>query len=119
MSTFNHMAFTLMTRAPYVWPKDEVPQKGLSRSERIRRLIRAADRPVSAAEIAFDMDDHFPNFGSHLVWLLMKHDISKGRVIFDRGLYSWSKESEFAEATAIREAVKLLRRHGYKVTNPK
>lgn len=118
MSTFNCMATALMRKSIAPWSEADIPEKGLNRTERIRRLLRAAHRPVSAAEIAFDLEDHFPNFGSHLVWLLMKHDISKDRVIFANGLYSWNHEYESAQATAIREAKKLLRSHGYKVTKP-
>lgn len=118
MSTFNHMATALMRKSIAPWSEADIPEKGLSRTERIRRLLRAAHRPVSAAEIAFDMEDHFPNFGSGLVWLLMKYDISKGRVIFARNLYSWNHDYETAQATAIREAEKLLRSHGYKVVKP-
>lgn len=119
MNPFTHMAKALSAANVNAWGEADIPaEKGLSRTERIRRLLRAAHRPVRAAEIAFDLEDHFPNFGSHLVWLLMKHDIGKGRVIFSRGLYSWSHDYESAQATAIREAEKLLRSHGYKVVKP-
>jgi hypothetical protein len=91
----------------------------LSRVERIRQLLKGEGRAMTDAEIAFDMADHFPNFNTNLVWLLLKHDISKGRVRMIRhGLYRWNEEYESAEATAIRAAVKLLTTHGYTVKAP-
>lgn len=118
MNPFHNMALVLTRATVAAWNPEDVPEKGLNRSERIRCLLRAAHRPVTAAEIAFDMEDAFPNFGSHLVWLLMKYDIAKGRVLYSNGLYSWSHEYESAEATALREAERLLRRHGYKLVKP-
>ena len=119
MTPFTQMAATLTAKTISAWNIDtnERP-RGLSRTETIRRLLKSASRPVTAAEIAFDMDE-FPNFGSHLVWLLLKYDISKGRVLLQDGKYRWSHAYDTAEATAIRDAVKLLRQHGYKVREPK
>lgn len=119
MNPFTQMATTLTAKTVAAWniDTDERP-RGLSRTETIRRMLKAASRPVTAAEIAFDMEE-FPNFGSHLVWLLLKYDISKGRVIFNEGKYSYNPAFDTAEAAAIRDAVKLLRQHGYKVREPK
>jgi hypothetical protein len=119
MSTFTHMAAVLTTTTSPAWSMAALPPKGLSRTERIRRLLKAASRPVNAEEIAWDMDVEFPDFGVHLVWLLLKYDIQKGRVILDAGRYSWNHAYDTAEAQAIRAAVKLLRAHGYTVKEPK
>ncbi len=56
---------------------------------------------MSAAEIAFDLDPDIPSFNSGLVWLLLKYDIQKGRVLLTNGMYAWNFEHESAEATAI------------------
>lgn len=117
MNPFTQMATVLTASSVPAWNVADIPEKGLSRTETIRRLLKAANRPVTAAEITFDVE--FPNFGSHLVWLLLKHDISKGRVIFKDGRYSWSHEYDSAQATAIRDAIKLLKSNGYQVKPPK
>ena len=119
MNPFTQMASSLTAHALPAWTQSEPITKGLSRTERIRCLLRAATRPVTAAEIAFDMEDEFPNFGSGLVWLLLKYDIQKGRVILVRGKYIWNQEYDTAESAAIRDAVKLLKKHGYQVKPPK
>lgn len=118
MNPFTQMAATLARAHTPAWVSQVAPEPGMSRTERIRRLLKASSRPVTAAEICFDMAEHFPNFGSHLVWLLLKYDISKGRVTLDNGKYRWNKEYETAQAQAIRAAIKLLEQHGYEVTQP-
>lgn len=115
MNPFAQMTATLSANNQPAWSTDTTAVKGLSRTERIRRLLKAATRPVTAAEIAWDMDTEFPNFGSHLVWLLLKHDISKGRVALSDGRYTWVHAYDTAEALAIRKAIKLLRANGYQV----
>ena len=121
MNPFTQMAAALSVKHATAWGDISSPSEpGVSRTERIRRLLKAASRPVTAAEIAFDMADHFPNFGAHLVWLLLKHDISKGRVRQIRaGLYRWNEDYDTAQATALREATALLKKHGYQVKPPK
>ena len=118
MNPIQQMAQALSGAHVPAWNSAEPVPKGMNRTETIRCLLKSAHRPVTAAEIAFDMEE-FPNFGSHLVWLLLKYDIQKGRVTLDRGRYSWNHEYDTAEATAIREAVKLLAKHGYTVKAPK
>jgi len=118
-SPFVYMACSLTLHSLAATPADaEAIPDGLTRTERLRRLLKTYRRPVTAAEIAWDMDDHFPDFGAHLVWLLLKYEISKGRVLFADGKYTWNREYETAEAQAIRAAVKLLKHHGYKVKEP-
>lgn len=119
MSGFTQMAAVLARNNLPAWGASEKPAMGLSRTERIRQLLKSANRPVTAEEIAWDMEDEFPNFGVHLVWLLLKYDISKGRILLEKGRYSWSHTYDTAEASAIREAVKLLKHHGYSVKAPK
>ena len=118
MNPFTNMAAVLTAHTAAPWNESEPPAKGLNRTDRIRCLLKTSCRPVTAAEIAFDMGDEFPNFGSHLVWLLMKYDISKGRVILDAGRYSWNHDYDTAEAKEVRAAVKLLKKKGYLVTAP-
>ena len=117
MTSFVQMASVLSAAHVPAWSSEEPKPKGMNRTETIRCLLKSSSRPVTAAEIAFDMED-FPNFGSHLVWLLLKYDIQKGRVTLDRGRYSWNHAYDTAEAAAIRDAVKLLKAHGYRVKEP-
>lgn len=117
-SPFIHMACSLTLRTAHWHAEQAETIKDTSRTERIRQLLRAARRPVTAAEIAFDMADDFPNFGSHLVWLLLKYDISKGRVTLNDGLYAYRHEFDTAAETALRDAVKLLKAAGYTLKAP-
>lgn len=117
MNPFSQMIDALSTHHTPPWG---IPEAGggkqTSRTETIRELLRSATRPVTAPEIAFDVD--LPSFNTNLVWLLLKHDISKGRVILQNGRYSWNHEYDSAQATAIRNAVQLLKRHGFDVEGP-
>lgn len=115
MNPFTQMASVLSAVNLPAWNTEAIPD-GLNRTDRIRQLLKEASRPVTANEIAWDMADHFPNFGSHLVWLLMKYDMQKGRVILEDGKYRWNVDYDTAEAKSIRDAVQLLRKHGYRVT---
>lgn len=119
-SPFIHMACSLTLQPVRTWKAEvDAIEPGLNRTERIRRLLKATGAALTDAEIAWDMADHFPNFGAHLVWLLLKHDISKGRVRQIRpGLYRWNDEYDTAEAAAVRDAIKLLKTHGYRVKAP-
>lgn len=120
-SPFIHMACSLTLRPLPNWkPVDASIPPGLNRTERIRQLLRASGRPLTAHEITWDMEDHFPNFGSHLVWLLLKYEMEKGRITFDKGhgTYAWNHAYESAEQEEIRQAEKLLKKHGYKVSKP-
>lgn len=87
--------------------------KSQSRVGSIRDLLKCEARPMSAAEIAYDVD--LPSFNQGLVWLLLKYDIQKGRVLFANGLYAWNAEFDLAHETAIRAAIKLLKKSGYTV----
>lgn len=123
MNSFDQIATTLTHGNPWAMakPRQVKPaiEPGISRVERIRQLLKSTGTAMTDAEIAWDMADHFPNFGANLVWLLLKHDIAKGRVRMIRhGLYRWNDEYEGATQTAIRAAIKLLKRHGYQVTEP-
>ena len=72
---------------------------------------------MSAAEILFDAGDQLPySANTSLVSMLLKWDIKQGRVTFEDGRYNWNSETAAAEAQAVREALHLLRRHGYKCT---
>ena len=113
MNPFQQMAQALAQKTAYM-QRTAVSTKGMSKTDTIRCLIKSSSRPLSAAEIAFDMDE-FPNFGAHLVWLLMKYDMQKGRVILTDGRYRWNHEYDSQEAEELRDAVKLLKKHGYQV----
>ena len=82
MNVFQKMSVTLAGSNRQVSPRAPIEEdcKKLSRTETIRRLLKASNRPMTSAEITFDLEDSFPNFGSHLVWLLLKYDIEKSRV---------------------------------------
>ena len=88
---------------------------GTTRTESIRELLRDATRQLTAAEIAFDLD--LPS--SCTVWLLMKYDMQKGRVLLADGMYRWNHAYDRQEAEELRDAVKLLKRAGYSVKAPK
>ena len=64
---FTHMAGSLGARpVPNGAPADS-QAKPLSRTETIRRHLRETGTAMTSEEIAFDLDDALPNFGSHLV----------------------------------------------------
>lgn len=117
-SPFVQMASALTLHRHQAWQNDTTDTGGkpISRTERIRQLLRQEGRGMTSGEIAFDLGEHFPNFGAHLVWLLLKHDISKGRVRLADGLYYYNAEFDTDQATAIRAAEALLKRHGYVFT---
>lgn len=117
-SPFIHMACSLTLRPAHWHTEQAEDTKSTSRTERIRQMLRAARRPVTAAEIAFDMADDFPNFGSHLVWLLLKHDISKGRITLTDSLYAYRHDFDTDAEAAVRDAIKLLKAHGYTLKAP-
>jgi hypothetical protein len=99
--------------------RQAVEPQSSSRTECIRAVLRQAERPMSAAEILFDAGDKLPySANTSLVSMLLKWDIKQGRVTFEDGRYLWNSEAAAAEAQAVREALQLLRRHGYKCKPP-
>ena len=116
MNPFTQMATVLARSAfPEAPPVRVKREPGESRTESIRNLLREATRPMSAAEIAYDLE--LPS--SCTVWLLMKYDMQKGRVLLADGLYQWSHDYDRQEAEELRSAVKLLQKAGYTVKAPK
>lgn len=115
---FQQIARSLMR--PTSVPVLRAPEpKAQGRTESIRAVLRQAGRPMSAAEILFDAGDSLPHSAnSSLVSMLLKWDIKQGRVIFEDGRYRWSSETEAEEAEAVRDALKLLRRRGYRIEAP-
>jgi hypothetical protein len=114
MNPCEQLTKTLARRQPVksAWQPGLAP-KSQTRVGGIRDLLKSEARPMTAAEIAFDVD--LPSHTQNLVWLLLKYDIQKGRVLLVDGMYSWNFEHDSAEATAIRAAIKLLKKNGYTV----
>lgn len=117
MSSFTQMATVLAKQPAFpAAPRARTKQaQGETRTEGIRNLLREATRPLTAAEIAYDLD--LPT--SCTVWLLMKYDMQKGRVLLADGHYRWNHEYDRQEAEELRAAVKLLKKAGYQVKPPK
>jgi hypothetical protein len=115
MNPFEQMANSLKRQAPAksFWQPGSAP-KSQTRVGAIRDLLKSEARPMTAAEIAFDVD--LPSHTQNLVWLLLKYDIKKGRVLLSEGLYTWNAEFDSREEVAIRAAIKLLKKNGYTVT---
>ena len=115
---FQQIARSLMRPTSVPVPRASEP-KAQGRTGSIRAVLRQAGRPMSAAEILFDAGEALPfSANSSLVSMLLKWDIKQGRVIFEDGRYRWCSETEAEEAEAVREALKLLRRRGYRIEAP-
>lgn len=113
MTSFCAMANDLI-RAPVAAMVEDVPVKSETRTGAIREVLKNSGRAMTAAEIAYVVD--WPSFDTSLVFLLLKHDIAKGRVLVPvRGKYQWNYDWDTAEAAAVRAAIQLLQRHGYAV----
>ena len=111
MTSFCNMANDLI-RAPVAAMVEDVPVKSETRTGAIRAALKRSGRTMTAAEIAYDVD--LPSFDTSLVFLLLKHDIAKGRVLVpERGKYRWNFDWDTADAAAVRAAIKLLQRAGY------
>ena len=115
---FQQIAYSLMRPVSAPVPRTPEP-KAQGRTESIRAVLRQSGRPMSAAEILFDAGDALQySANTSLVSMLLKWDIRQGRVRFEDGSYSWSSETEAAEAAEVRAALQLLRRHGYVCRGP-
>lgn len=86
----------------------------LSKTEAIRRLLRTAG-PMTSARICLEVD--LPNTGR--VSALLKADLRCGRVALRCGRFEWNRNYDEALAVDLQDAVRLLRRHGYKVAAPR
>jgi hypothetical protein len=88
-----------------------------NRTERIRKVLREAGRPMSSIEIVVKAG--FPRgTNSGLVGALLKWDIRQRRVVYDADHYYWNDEEAAREAAELRHAAQLLRRHGFTVSEP-
>lgn len=114
MNPFEQMAAVLAKREPPRRQACAPRVTSTSRTGAIRDLLKAEGRPMSAAEIAYDVD--LPSFNQNLVWLLLKYDIAKERVIYLDGKFEWSTEYDSEHNVQIRAAIKLLEKSGYSVT---
>ena len=117
MNPFAALATELTRKTAQAWSIGEAPKRPQSRTANIRALLKASSKPMTAFEIAYDVD--LPSFTSNLVWLLLKHDVRLGRVVLDDNKFSYNHEWDSALAASLRDAEKLLKRHGYKVNAPK
>ncbi len=117
MNPFAALATELVRSNRQGWATPEAQEKPKSRTGTIRELLKSSDRPMTAFEIAMDVD--LPSFTSHLVWLLLKHNIKLGRVIFVDNKYSYNHAWDTDLAASLRDAEKLLRKHSYAVAAPK
>lgn len=114
-SSFTHMAQAL-TRP--VWPfrstAAAAEPAATSRTESIRQLLRQGG-PMRAQRIATELD--LPQ--TALVGALLKADLARGRVRLCNGIYEWNHDHDDALARELSAAARLLRRHGYRVQEPR
>lgn len=81
-------------------------------TDKIRAMLQRG--PATAREIANACDLK----GSGFVGALLRHDVQKGKVFLSDGLYSWNYDYDDQEEEELRDAVKLLKKHGFKVQQP-
>lgn len=105
-----------LTGQPYAaWPQvraAESTERAPSLTERIRAMIKDQG-PLTAQQISVALD--VPG-ASGRVWALLKNDIRLGRIVAREGQFHWSWAYDVQMQTKLRDAAKLLRRHGYAVT---
>ena len=105
-----------LTGQPYAaWPQvraAEPTERAPSLTERIRAMIKDQG-PLTAQQISVALD--VPG-ASGRVWALLKNDIRLGRIVAREGQFHWSWAYDVQMQTKLRDAAKLLRRHGYAVT---
>ncbi len=105
-----------LTGQPYAaWPQvreAEPTERTPSLTERIRAMIKVQG-PLTAQQISVALD--VPG-ASGRVWALLKNDIRLGRIVAREGQFHWSWAYDVQMQTKLRDAAKLLRRHGYVVT---
>jgi len=105
-----------LTGQPYaVWPQVRTAEPGErtpSLTESIRAMIKIQG-PLTAQQISLALD--VPG-SSGRVWALLKNDIRLGRIVAREGQFHWSWAYDVQMQTKLRDAAKLLRRHGYVVT---
>ena len=105
-----------LTGQPYAaWPQvraAEPTERAPSLTERIRAMIKDQG-PLTAQQISVALD--VPG-ASGRVWALLKNDIRLGGIVAREGQFHWSWAYDVQMQTKLRDAAKLLRRHGYAVT---
>lgn len=82
----------------------------VSKAGQIRELLRR-NGPMSAGSICMDVDI----MNSGLVSAVLKHDMALGRVRLVGHLYSLDPSFDDAQQREISQAVRLLKRAGYRV----
>jgi hypothetical protein len=118
MNPFAQMTQAL-TRPPKRWHpmlgSETAAIDGLNRTDALRTLLRLGG-PASAIDLAQNATGH--NLKTSAVSALLKKDIQKGQITFNGELYAWNHEFDQAVYEQISDAIALLKRHGFGVTEP-
>jgi hypothetical protein len=94
-------------------PEDQDTQPTITKTDRLRNYLREHGE-ASSADLAIEAD--LP--GSAQVGAMLKNDLAKGAVRKTARGYAWNYEFDDQVQVNLREAVALLRRHGYRVDPP-
>lgn len=113
---FGYMASTLTNQAVLQLVATRTPAPtGLSRTDAMRELLRQGRQRADALGRAGGV-------ASALVMPLLKNDLASGRVrrtkVDGRNVYELAADFDPDLQHRLREAERLLRRHGYDVTAP-
>jgi hypothetical protein len=109
------MANSLTGRPYAAWPTvraADATEHTPTLTDSIRSMIKIQG-PLTALQIAVALD--VPGSAGR-VWALLKNDIRLGRIVAREGQFHWSWAYDVQMQTKLRDAAKLLRRHGYAVT---
>lgn len=111
MNAFTQIATVLAQRGPWSMANPEQPEaKTMSKTDRMRHYLRT-EGPANCHTLAMEGEVA----STSLVFSLLKGDVAKGRVHFDGQRYSWNHEFDAQVHADIRNAMTLLKRHGYQV----
>ncbi len=114
-SPFAYMASTLANQAVLQLAQAQQRPAGLSRTDAMRELLRQGPQRADALGRAGGV-------ASVLVMPLLKNDLASGRVrrtkVDGRNVYELAADFDPDLQHRLREAERLLRRHGYDVTAP-
>src|SRR5450830_101779 len=114
-NALERMACGLTGQLYAAWPQVRAAEPGggtPSLAVGIRAMIKIRGA-LTAQEISLALD--VPGAAGR-VWALLKNDIRLGRIVAREGQFHWSWAYDVQMQTKLRDAAKLLRRHGYVVT---